>query len=255
MNMDEAKLSDKDRNPISDIVPIFVYAMPCACLTGDDVRLLMKLKILYENYAVLFSLSSLSGCPYSDLCEHKVCSDIGDHRTLSDSQSSPSCSSSPKTSSSAFLTSKPNSSDLTIVSVNSSSSVLTADHCDIHMRRNPYPSAGHFSASLPQNSNCTDRKQCVKSSRRPGRNCVSKPEQLQHALEEIGFIFHQLPTLKPREPCSSNQNRQSIDKDKQPKSVIYLLDDRSRTLRISIQMYLKKVIQFHITKAAKVLNR
>ena len=229
--------------------------MPCACLTGDDVRLLMKLKILYENYAVLFSLSSLSSCPYADPFEAKIRSEVADPKMLSDPQSSPTCSSSPKINTSLFLAPKSETSDLAVVSLDSSPKDFSSEHCGFHIRTNLYTPIANISASLPQEIKCADRNLSLKSPRRPPRNCVSRPEQLQHALEEIGFVFHQLPSLKPREQGSSSQNSQSIDKDKQPKSVIYLLDDRSRTLRISIQMYLKRVLQFHITKAAKVLNR
>ena len=253
MVTDEAKTPNKEKNLLSDIVPIFIYGMPCACLTADDVRLLMKLKILYENYAVLFCLSSIYCCPYADLCERKPPEVGTERKMLIDSRTSPGCSSSQRISSTPPSL-KSNGSDMSVVSLNSLPNVIAPDHCDVNMRRTPYTAIENFSTSLPQDSKHTDCKLSLRSSRKLTKKCVSKPEQLQCALEEIGFIFHQLPSIKLKE-SSTEQNRQNVDKDKQPKSLVYLLEDRSRTLRISIQTFLKKVLQFHITKAAKVLNR
>ena len=242
MIVEETELMGKDQNCLSSIVPIFVYSMPCACLTGDDVRLLMKLKKLYENYAVLFCIGSLANCPYVGPCEHQSCTDISDQR-LSESlgSNSPSCSSS-----SPYQVTPP---DEFIDDLNARNA-LNPDHCD-HLRRDPFSS--NVSKYIAQEPTYLEIGKPIKSSRPPPKFCVSKPDQLQLALEEIGFSIHQVPTIKPRETSNPEQNKPT--QEKQPNSVIYFFDDRRRTIRPSIQGYVRKVLQFHITKAAKVLNR
>lgn len=256
--MPEKKVKLINQNSLCNIIPLFVYALPCSCLSLHDIALLTRLKKLYENCSVLFCINDLSKCPYAQSDEHSSTYSTS-NLTATEVKQSPTCCKNPVPSTSNTFSYIP-SVEKEVFAKNAldqakikALNALTSEHCDILIKTDHFNRIESISEFIKSDSQLRDCSFAPKSSKTPSKSCHSNIVQLKLALEQLDFEFIQLPRLS--QVPLMEQNRQSIEVEHQAKSLIYRFDDNSRTIRVPIAFYLKKVLQLHITKAAKILNR
>lgn len=227
-----------------------MYALSCACLTDMDVKFLLKLKQIYKDCGVLFCIKSLSNCFYS--CYNSQPIELPNttnfvSRTVEHGLT-PSCSSSHDLKAFSHASQMPEKNLYTL-------NALTTSHCDICAENVSFPTIDNFSqffVQLPKHlksSIVLNSKKSLNSYTK----CNSRLDRLEMVLDSLGFSLMHLTSLKSRDSNSSLENAPVTEQ--QPKSLVFLVDDKSKTVRITIPYYLKKLLQVHITKAAKMLYR
>ena len=261
VSSDKIKVPKSNQNSLSNVVPLFVYCLPCACLTDQDVNFLSKLKLLYDDCTVLFCVKSLSHCPYS--CNYSTSMETSrnnDSLLTKEPASDPPCSSSHDARSSPDVASpshSPQMHDDNFYSFNA----LTSSHCDMYVENDlfmPLDNIAHIRARSPSRLDSKLPQRAARVTPIQPFKCASRIDQLQDTLEDLGFSLMRLSYLKLRDSSSSTsgtENPPTTNREKQPKSLVFLIDDKSKTTRISVPFYFKKVLQMHITKAARLLYR
>ena len=242
------------------MIPLFVYSLPCACLRLADITLLQKLKTLYKNSSVLFCLNDLTHCPYErrfggSRVDGTTNAFEFDSQHISCSSSSSSTAGMSTTATSVSLLPAIHEKDFTKKSLDrvkiNALNALTTEHCDLYTKGDQLKQIDDIKQLIVNDTIPLDCSFPPKSSKILSQSCSSNPVQLQRELEALEFSF--IPFPKDSKDTTVEQATDLTER--QSKSLIYRFNDRSKTIRISISYYLKKVLQSHITKAAKDLNR